>query len=1155
VAVNLARAMLDRMRRQRAVTFPFFKEYVDPEKREYRELEQEPYKLRVPDLGRKPIVYALDRPDHIKKAGRAQGFIQENKRAGNLPALHRLAKRIIGDREKAEDFIRGLVPLLIEYEILEEVEIKLPKREVSTGFHPLQIGKRVIRIISPKEGYRCRACRVWRAYEFPGCPTPACESGVLETAEIDRENYYVRLYTENVPRRTLSAEHSGQVGAEERAKREEQFKKGELDILVCTPTLELGVDIGDLITVLLRNAPPMPSNYIQRVGRSGRRMRTGFVSTFCGRSAHDRHAFEEPQWLVAGRFKPPRLRLDNPRIILRHMRSYLLEALDNKLPRLMEAFVDDYEHPHERVKEPVEAIYREVEERAEELIARLASLFEYDRGSGLVGRYGEDDARNLVEGFKDDLEDVLNRWWARVLQLDYEYQQYSTIGSPRHDEQKAKARKRAYYEITRDPDRAYCLGYLSEAGLLPAYQFPIDTFSLDSGVEDTPTLMRSAVTAIQEFAPGNLVYANGHKLKSIRALYASSRHGLEAGQQPDLASSGRVREFYFCGNCDFASPRVVNSCPHCGHPMGSGEPVVFVDSFEAEEYTKITADEEVRERRHFLVKYNLLEGEEEKCVLFEYPLTPVEYQRSSKILVTNQGREDRQTGEGERFALCPDCGRHRPPQREDNTGRDSRWDERHRRLCPGTPQLVSLGYEFSTDTLVIYAPGDTLHFDDSELVESSYLHTLAEALVLGAETVLEVEPEEIGSFIQKSAPERGHAQIVLYETVPGGAGYLEELARRIDEVAEAARRRLFQHECKKACYLCLKRYHNQRIHALLDKDLVRDTLFHLKHAGTVEPMVSSPGSGLKVLEEVLEERKTEVERARQERKAGVGPQSPIEAMLLDAIRRIDGHVEPVSQYEVFHDETGQLITVPDFAYPDAKIAIFCDGFQYHGDPATLELDARKRNYLQSKGWIVLTFWGRTINRDPDACAREIHELYMQGKPHPGEPVAFALKFVEDENRRYVDTLPLYSLKAAAGKFGEGQDVEEEGWLYVGEGMKLHEGMFVAQVVGKSMEPTIPDGSYCIFRRYEGGTRDGKVVLAQYRDIADPETGGSYTVKRYRSTKVEDGEGSWAHQSIRLEPDNPAFEAIEIPETKVEDFKVIAEYIGIVEKRKGQRGQH
>ncbi|GIX46105.1 MAG: hypothetical protein KatS3mg131_0316 [Candidatus Tectimicrobiota bacterium] len=74
------------------------------------------------------------------------------------------------------------------------------------------------------------------------------------------------------------------------------------------------------------------------------------------------------------------------------------------------------------------------------------------------------------------------------------------------------------------------------------------------------------------------------------------------------------------------------------------------------------------------------------------------------------------------------------------------------------------------------------------------------------------------------------------------------------------------------------------------------------------------------------------------------------------------------------DEAGRLVTVPDFAWPAFKVAVFCDGYAYHGNPETLELDAAKRNFLQSKGWVVLTFWGRTILRDAEACARQVAEV-------------------------------------------------------------------------------------------------------------------------------------------------------------------------------------
>lgn len=109
-----------------------------------------------------------------------------------------------------------------------------------------------------------------------------------------------------------------------------------------------------------------------------------------------------------------------------------------------------------------------------------------------------------------------------------------------------------------------------------------------------------------------------------------------------------------------------------------------------------------------------------------------------------------------------------------------------------------------------------------------------------------------------------------------------------------------------------------------------------------------------------------------------GPQSPIESRLLEALQKIPDLPVPVVQYEIRDGD--RLVTVPDFAYPDEHIAIFCDGFAFHGNAETLELDARKRNWLQSKDggeWIVLTYWGRTIMRDAKPCAREIADTHRR----------------------------------------------------------------------------------------------------------------------------------------------------------------------------------
>jgi phage repressor protein C with HTH and peptisase S24 domain len=146
-----------------------------------------------------------------------------------------------------------------------------------------------------------------------------------------------------------------------------------------------------------------------------------------------------------------------------------------------------------------------------------------------------------------------------------------------------------------------------------------------------------------------------------------------------------------------------------------------------------------------------------------------------------------------------------------------------------------------------------------------------------------------------------------------------------------------------------------------------------------------------------------------------------------------------------------------------------------------------------------------------------------------------------------DHLPYYSLSIAAGGFKQGYEPDPQGWVNVrkhGYTKRLGTGLFVTQVVGKSMEPTIRDGAYCVFRAGVSGTRQNRILLVQKRDFTDPETGGGYTVKRYESQKTTTEEG-WSHELIRLIPDNrdrTAFRVLEFTPEDDADLQVIAEFI-------------
>jgi SOS-response transcriptional repressor LexA len=149
------------------------------------------------------------------------------------------------------------------------------------------------------------------------------------------------------------------------------------------------------------------------------------------------------------------------------------------------------------------------------------------------------------------------------------------------------------------------------------------------------------------------------------------------------------------------------------------------------------------------------------------------------------------------------------------------------------------------------------------------------------------------------------------------------------------------------------------------------------------------------------------------------------------------------------------------------------------------------------------------------------------------------QFVDSTVRPFITHLPLYSLRAAATKFGEGMESEQEGWIRTPRNLRPAEGMFAAHVVGRSMEPLIPDGSLCIFRAPVTGSRRGRYLLIE--KFGETDFASRYTVKRYarQGGLIESADRD---QAIRLEPLNPEFEAFELTS---DEFRVIAEFVQVL----------
>jgi phage repressor protein C with HTH and peptisase S24 domain len=154
------------------------------------------------------------------------------------------------------------------------------------------------------------------------------------------------------------------------------------------------------------------------------------------------------------------------------------------------------------------------------------------------------------------------------------------------------------------------------------------------------------------------------------------------------------------------------------------------------------------------------------------------------------------------------------------------------------------------------------------------------------------------------------------------------------------------------------------------------------------------------------------------------------------------------------------------------------------------------------------------------------------------------EYVDSEVRRWVTHVPVYALRAAATKFGESMNANPEGgdaqWVRAPRGTRLEPGMFTAQVVGRSMEPLIPDGSFCLFRTPVTGSRQGRKLLIE--QFSETDFAARYTVKKYTSVKRQTSEEDWEHERIRLEPLNREFPAFDLGP---DQFRVIAEFIAVL----------
>ena len=173
-----------------------------------------------------------------------------------------------------------------------------------------------------------------------------------------------------------------------------------------------------------------------------------------------------------------------------------------------------------------------------------------------------------------------------------------------------------------------------------------------------------------------------------------------------------------------------------------------------------------------------------------------------------------------------------------------------------------------------------------------------------------------------------------------------------------------------------------------------------------------------------------------------------------------------------------------------------------------------------------------------ACNKELRDYLKENVETYKKEIPFRI-LPFDEVKPYVNSVPLVDIKAAAGNFSDLQIHSDFDWIELPFSVSVKEGYFVCQVIGESMNKIIPNGSYCLFKKDFGGSRDGKIVLVESTNIQDSDFGSGYTVKEYHSQKNIENE-LWSHQSITLQPLSYDLEytAIQLNEEELCSLKVV-----------------
>ncbi len=869
----------------------------------------------------------------------------------------RKAARAFGvDEDHVEDFLRELWELLsAELQLLAPVTLTGSKGRALPNCGGVRQIDADRLLIAPHRGrWRCSRCRRAQVRPTPNdrCLAWRCD-GQLSFEAKDEENYDLIALDQRFAM-LRPAEHSAQVPGDVRERLERQFKgTGEaVNTLVCTPTLEMGVDIGGLDTVLLRNVPPLPANYWQRVGRAGRRHRLAVNITYARDTSHDRAYFAEPLKLLHGRVEPPRFNLRNEVMVGKHVRAAVLtrlhhltqtegglgefdrteiqDALKNALPPRVKEYLFNESGMVRTGPYDVSTLNTVVTKHAPDLVGSVTRTFR--------DRWPESDAEVVaaerleacVLGMAAELERVITTLKKR---LDWCLRQMSRLETVRSQKGALDPDEQALYDRctvivkrlkgvetrrrrdTEGYDDTNTYGVLAVEGFLPGYGLEtgqiVGTAIMPRmiGTLDDFDLPRPPATALREYVPGNLLYANGHR-------FVPRYFHLEATEpllfEVDTAK-GAVREVGRPSEGALAALGAI------------GLKAVPICDCDLAHQSRITDEEEHRFQLPVAVYGEELERHGPGQA-YMWGARELLFRRNLLMRLVNVGPASRMQQGTLGYPVSLLSGQCRSPFSSDRELQEFSKNQQDRYGKP--VDHVGFFAEVTADALTLQG-----------CTGREEAFSVLETLRIGMAQVLEMEREDLELLVVAHA---GTEEVdgFLYDPMPGGSGLLEQACARWPEVVEAALEAVdgCPSACGRSCVDCLQTFRNAFFHQHLNRKLAAERLKswgnELAPAHPIPPRMQADAP-----------------------KGTAQPVNEGEERLRQMMLRAG-----LPAFEWQHQiHLGQPLgsTTPDAYFPGdsdtPSVCVYLDGLsgKLHGNPETAARDRAIREELRARGYEVI----------------------------------------------------------------------------------------------------------------------------------------------------------------------------------------------------------